>query len=284
MKVPPQLLPLLEDGLIDAVVRPLRSGKEAAVFVVRCGEQLRCAKVYKDAKQRGFRQAVNYQEGRKARSSRQARAMEKRTRYGRREQETAWHNAEVDALYRLAAAGVRVPQPYGLFDGVLLMELITDATGDAAPRLGDLPLTAREATDCHTRLIGEVVRMLCAGMVHGDLSEYNVLLTAGGPVIIDLPQVVDASANNNARALLERDVANLAQYLGRYAPQLQGSAYGPEIWQLYAAGTLHPDSLLTGQVEVDTTPANVGDVLREIDAARLEAQIRQAGREAAAER
>lgn len=284
MKVPPQLLPLLEDGLIDAVVRPLRSGKEAAVFVVRCGEELRCAKVYKDAKQRGFRQAVAYQEGRKARNSRQMRAMEKRSRYGRREAETAWHSAEVDALYRLAAAGVRVPQPYGLFDGVLLMELITDPAGDAAPRLGDLPLTEQEAVSCHARLLADVVRMLCAGMVHGDLSEFNVLLTADGPVIIDLPQVVDATANNSACALLERDVTNLGEYLGRYAPQLQGRAYGPEIWQLYAAGVLHADSVLTGEVVADTAPANVGDVMREIEAARLEAELRQAGREAAAQR
>lgn len=257
MKVPPQLLPLLGDGLIDAAVRPLRSGKEAAAFVVRCGHGLRCAKAYEDAGQRGFRQVVNYQEGRKVHSRRQARAMEKRTRHGRREQEAVWHNAEVDALYRLAAAG------------------------DAAPRLGDLTLSAEEATDCHAQLIGEVVRMLCAGMVHGDLSEYNVLLTAGGPVIIDLPQVVDASANNNARALLERDVASLAGYLGCYAPLLLGSAYGPQIWRLYAAGALHPDSILSGQVEADTTPANVGDVLREIDAACLQAEQRQAAREAA---
>ena len=251
---------------------------------MRCGEQLRCAKVYKDARQRGFKQAVAYQEGRKARNSRQMRAMEKRSRYGRREAETAWHSAEVDALYRLAAAGVRVPQPHGLFDGVLLMELITDPAGDAAPRLGDLPLTVQEALDCHARLLADVVRMLCAGMVHGDLSEFNVLMTAGGPVIIDLPQVVDATANNNARALLERDVTNLGEYLGRYAPQLQGRAYGAEIWQLYAAGTLHPDSVLTGHVDADTTPANVDDVMREIDAARLEAELRQAGREAAAQR
>lgn len=283
MKVPPQLLPLLEDGLIDAVVRPLRSGKEAAVFVVRCGQELRCAKVYKDARQRGFRQAVVYQEGRKARNSRQMRAMEKRSRYGRREAETAWHGAEVDALYRLAAAGVRVPQPFGLFDGVLLMELITDPAGDAAPRLGDLPLTAQEALDCHARLMADVVRMLCAGMVHGDLSEFNVLLAADGPVIIDLPQVVDAAANNGARALLERDVTHLGEYLGRFAPQLQGRAYGPEIWQLYAAGALHPDQVLTGEAVADTTPANVDDVLRQIDAARLEAELRQAGREAAAQ-
>mgnify|MGYP000397916829 CR=1 FL=1 len=189
MKVPPQLLPLLEDGLIDAVVRPLRSGKEAAVFVVLCGQELRCAKVYKDARQRGFRQAVAYQEGRKARNSRQMRAMEKRSRYGRREAETAWHSAEVDALYRLAAAGVRVPQPHGLFDGVLLMELITGPDGDVAPRLGDLPLTAQEALDCHARLLADVVRMLCAGMVHGDLSEFNVLLTADGLKLLQQPQL-----------------------------------------------------------------------------------------------
>ncbi|MGK2942035.1 MAG: PA4780 family RIO1-like protein kinase [Immundisolibacter sp.] len=281
MKVPAPLQPLLEDGLIDEVVRPLRSGKEATVYVVRCGEELRCAKVYKDVRQRGFRQAVQYQEGRKVRNTRQARAMEKRTSYGRREQETAWHSAEVNALYRLVAAGVRVPLPQGLFDGVLLMELIVDAGGDVAPRLGDLVLEPQQACAYHARLIGDIVRMLCAGMVHGDLSEYNVLVGTDGPVIIDLPQAVEAAVNNSAQALLERDVANMTSYLGHFAPQLLGTAYGPEIWQLYAAGDLSPDSVLTGQVELDTTPADVVEVLREIEAARQEALMRQEAREAA---
>jgi RIO kinase 1 len=274
VKVPPQLLPLLEDGLIEAVVRPLRSGKEAAVFVVRCGQELRCAKVYKDARQRGFRQAVAYQEGRKARNSRQMRAMEKRSRYGRREAETAWHSAEVDALYRLAAAGVRVPQPHGLFDGVLLMELITGPDGDVAPRLGDLPLTAQEALDCHARLLADVVRMLCAGMVHGDLSEFNVLLAADGPVIIDLPQAVDAAGNNHAARMLLRDVDNLRVFFGRHAPALLATQYGPEIWALYAGGLLEPDMPLTGRYERRPGAVDLSGLLREIEDARLEEAAR----------
>ena len=275
MKVPKRIQPLIEEGLVDAVLRQLMSGKEATVYVVRCGDDVRCAKVYKEASQRSFRQAASYQEGRKVKNSRQARAMEKRTSYGRKMQEEVWQNAEVDALYRLAAAGVRVPTPYICFEGVLLMELLTDADGNAAPRLNDLDLSAEQALAYHAQLLSQVVLMLCAGVIHGDLSEYNILVDATGPVIIDLPQAIDAAGNTEAAAMLERDVANLAACLGRFAPELTDTQYGKEIWALYTAGLLQPDTVLTGKVAPPTRPADVGAVLREIDIARQEEEERQ---------
>jgi RIO kinase 1 len=274
MKIPKRLLPLVEEGLIDSVVRQLMSGKEATVFVVRCDDQIRCAKVYKEASQRSFRQAASYQEGRKVKNSRQARAMEKGSRYGRKMQEEVWQNAEVDALYKLAAAGVRVPTPYICFEGVLLMELVTDAEGNAAPRLNDVELSAEMALKYHAQLLHQVVLMLCAGVIHGDLSEYNILVDAEGPVIIDLPQAIDAAGNTEAAPMLERDVDNLATYFSRFAPQIAATQYGKEIWQLYVAGLLRPDSILTGRVEVDTRPADVGAVMREIALAEQEEQER----------
>jgi len=275
MKTPKRIEPLVQDGLVDEVIRQLMSGKEAQVYVVRCGEEIRCAKVYKDADKRSFRQSVQYTEGRKVKNSRRARAMEKGTRYGRQEREEAWQNAEVDALYRLAAAGVRVPQPYNVLEGVLLMELVTDANGDAAPRLNDLVLTEEQAREYHGALIGEVVRMLCAGVVHGDLSEYNVLVGSDGPVIIDLPQAVDAAGNNSAGSMLERDVDNLAAYFGRFAPELCATEYGKEIWSLYESGELRPEIALTGRFKHNDKPADVRSVMREIDAARDEEAARQ---------
>lgn len=272
MKIPKRLQPLVEEGLIDTVVRQLMSGKEATVFVVRCGDEVRCAKVYKEASQRSFRQAASYQEGRKVRNSRQARAMEKGTRYGRKMQEEVWQNAEVDALYRLAAAGVRVPTPYSCFEGVLLMDLVTDANGHVAPRLGDVELTEEVALAYHAQLLRQVVLMLCAGVIHGDLSEYNILVDAEGPVIIDLPQAIDAAGNTEAGPMLERDVDNLKTFFSRYAPQLAASQYGKEIWKLYGAGLLTPETVLSGRVEADKRPANVGAVLREIELARREAE------------
>src|SRR5476649_214800 len=245
MKTPKRIEPLVEEGLIDEVIRKLMGGKEAEVYVVRCGEDIRCAKVYKEANKRSFRQIVQYTEGRKVKNSRRARAMEKGSRYGRQEQEQAWQNAEVEALQRLASAGVRVPLPYNFLEGVLLMELVTDENGNAAPRLNDLALSAAQAREYHHILIMQVVRMLCAGIVHGDLSEYNVLVGSDGPVIIDLHQAVDAAGNNNACSMLERDVNNLTAYFGRFAPELLNTDYGKEIWSLYQSGKLHPESPLT---------------------------------------
>ena len=275
MKIPKRLEPLVEDGLIDAVIRQLMSGKEAMIFVVRCGDEIRCAKVYKEANKRSFRQAVDYTEGRKTKNSRRARAMEKGTRYGRKVQEEAWQSAEVDALYRLAAAGVRVPAPYNFHEGVLLMELVTDAHGEPAPRLNDLEFSAEEALTYHALLMQEVVRMLSAGIVHGDLSEYNILLGAAGPVIIDLPQAVDAAGNNHARDMLERDVANLTNYFGRSAPELLVTEYGKEIWALYEQGRLTPDVPLTGRFDRVLPPVDLKSVVREIDDARAAEAARQ---------
>lgn len=274
MKIPKRLAPLLEEGLIDEVLGQLMSGKEATIYVVRVGDAKRCAKVYKDAQQRSFRQASSYRDGRKVKNSRQARAMEKGTRYGRQMQEAAWQNAEVDALFRLAAAGVRVPQPYICTDGVLLMELVVDAVGGVAPRLNDVELTEARALELHALLLQQVVRMLCAGMIHGDLSEYNILLAADGPVIIDLPQAVDAAGNNQAGEMLKRDVDNLAAYFGRFAPQLLTAQYGAEIWTLFEAGQLKVDTALTGRIEIDTRPVDLDGVLQELEDTRLEEEAR----------
>ena len=274
MKTPPRLQPLVEEGLIDTVVRQLMSGKEAMVYVVRCGDDTRCAKIYKEATQRSFRQAVDYPENRKVKYSRSARAMAKGSKFGRQEQEAAWQSAEVDALYRLATAGVRVPTPYNFCDGVLLMELVTDADGDAAPRLNDVVFSPEDALRHHATLVKEVVRMLCAGVVHGDLSEFNILLAADGPVVIDLPQAIDAAGNNHAQRMLQRDVDNLKNFFGQFAPALLTTRYGEEIWSLYHSGALSVESVLTGQFERATRSVDVGSVLREVDDARAEEAAR----------
>ena len=285
MKAPPRLQSLVEEGLIDTVVRQLMSGKEAMVFVVRCGDETRCAKIYKEANNRSFRQAVDYTENRKVKNSRSARAMAKGSKFGRQEQEAAWQNAEVDALYRLAAAGVRVPQPFNFHDGVLLMELVTDAHGDAAPRLNDVAFTPESARTHHATLVAEVVRMLCAGVVHGDLSEFNILLAhlpgadgeegTQGPVIIDLPQAVDAAGNNHAQRMLLRDVANLRNFFGQFAPELRTTQYGPEIWSLYQSGLLGNETALTGRYAPERVDVDMQAVLREIDDARDEEAARR---------
>ncbi len=275
MKAPPRLQSLIEEGLIDTVVRQLMSGKEAMVYVVRCGDETRCAKIYKEATQRSFRQAVDYTENRKVKNSRQARAMAKGTKFGRESQEAAWQSAEVDALYRLADAGVRVPKPHNFCDGVLLMELVTDEHGDAAPRLNDVVLTPEQAREHHAMLLVQVVRMLCAGVVHGDLSEFNILLAEDGPVIIDLPQAVDAAGNNHARRMLLRDVANLRGFFGGFAPELLQTEFGPEIWALYERGMLQPDTPLSGRFDRKTGAVDVGGLMREIDDARAEDAARR---------
>ncbi|MDT8410349.1 MAG: PA4780 family RIO1-like protein kinase [Wenzhouxiangellaceae bacterium] len=270
MKIPKRLMPLAADGLIDEVVGQLKSGKEADVFVVRCGSEHCCAKVFKEANTRGFKQAVQYQEGRNVRNSRRARAMNKRTSYGQKEQEKAWLNAEVDALYTLSAAGVRVPVPRGFVDGVLLMDLITDGAGNVAPRLDGMVLEPAEARRYHDQVIAEIVRMLAAGLIHGDLSEFNVLVDDRGPVIIDLPQAVNAAANNSAAMMLVRDVERMRNFFGRFAPELLATEYGKEIWALYASGKLYPDSSLTGRYQPSQDDVNLGELMSIIDAAREE--------------
>lgn len=279
MKTPKRLSALVLDGLIDEVIRPLKSGKEAAVYVVRSEGETLCAKVYKEANKRAFHSQALYREGRKVRNSRQARAMERGSKFGRKQAEEVWQNTEVDALYRLAAAGVRVPRPHNFLDGVLLMELLTDEHGEAAPRLNDLDLTNEQALLYHEQLIHEVVKMLCGGIIHGDLSEFNILVDSEGPVIIDLPQAVDAAANNNAEHMLARDVANLAAYFGQFAPELLGTSYGKEIWTIYEHGSLTPETKLTGHYKGSNKQADVDAIMREIDDAREEALRRKLGRE-----
>jgi RIO kinase 1 len=280
MKTPPGLQPLIDDGVIDEVVRSLKSGKEATVYLVRSGPHLRCAKVYRDMAQRSFQKRAQYQEGRGVRGSRQARAMGKSTSFGRREQETAWKNAEVDALYQLVAAGVRVPQPLGYFDGVLVMELVADADGNPAPRLGEVQLSPETAREYHAVLIRDVVRMLSLGLIHGDLSEFNVLVAPDGPVIIDLPQAVNAAGNNAALAMLERDVNNLRSSLGRFAPELLATEFAREMWSLFEQGELRPESVLTGVFAREETVVDPDGVLLVIDDAReeeIQRQLRLAG-------
>jgi RIO kinase 1 len=281
MKIPKELQTLIDDGVIDEVVRSLKSGKEAAVYVVRVGSDIRCAKVYKNMSQRSFQQRAQYREGRQVRGSRQSRAIGKRTRFGRKEEESAWKNTEVDALYQLLEAGVRVPNPHSYSDGVLVMELVTDAQGRSAPGLGEVDLTAEEAREFHRFLVLQVQRMLCAGLIHGDLSEYNVLIGATGPVIIDLPQVVNAAGNNNARAMLLRDVGNVTATLARFAPELSATRYGEELWHLFETGGLSTDSALTGLFIDDEHAVDIEAVQQVIEHARDEEERRQRGREEA---
>jgi len=275
MKIPKKLIPLYEDGVIDEVISQLMSGKEATVYVVASGDEIRCAKVYKDAEKRSFKQAVTYVEGRKSKNSRRARAMEKGSKFGKKQVEEAWHNAEVEALYKLDAAGVRVPKPFGCFDGVLLMELVCDDEGSVAPRLNDVAFDEEQAIEDHALMMEYVKLMLCAGIVHGDLSEFNVLVDDYGPVIIDLPQAVDAAANTNAKKMLERDVKNMRDYYGQFAPSILNTSYAKEMWSLYEEAKLKPDTPLTGLFEEDNTSANVDSVLEEIKAALIEEQEKQ---------
>ncbi|MEA3404955.1 MAG: PA4780 family RIO1-like protein kinase [Pseudomonadota bacterium] len=275
MKTPKRILPLVEDGLVDEVIRRLMSGKEADVFMVRCGSEIRCAKVYKEASKRSFKKAVEYQEGRKVRNSRRGRAMQKGSKFGRQQQEEVWQNAEVDALYKLAAAGVRVPEPYGCFDGVLLMELITDENGDVAPRLNDVGMSAEQAREDHAEMMHNIMLMLSVGLIHGDLSEFNVLVDEYGPVVIDLPQAVDAAANNNAKRMLTRDVDNITHYYAQYAPELKQTQYAKEIWALFEAGELSADIELTGKFDEVEQEADVDSVMEEIKAALEAEQLRQ---------
>jgi RIO kinase 1 len=275
MKVPKRLQPLIDDGLINEVISRLMSGKEADIFIVRCGDKIRCAKVYKDAVKRSFKKAAQYQEGRKVRSGRRARAMEKNSSYGRKQQEEIWQSAEVDALSLLARAGVRVPETFGCVDGVLLMELITDEDGDVAPRLDDVSMPEQQALEDHEVMMHYIKLMLCAGLVHGDLSRFNVLVDEYGPVIIDLPQAVNAAANNNAQAMFIRDVENITSYYAEFAPSLKQTRYAEEMWSLFEDGQLKPETALSGQFQDPDEDADVDSVLEEIKAVMREEQERQ---------
>ncbi|WP_444912329.1 PA4780 family RIO1-like protein kinase [Microbulbifer sp. PAAF003] len=270
MKTPKRLQPLIDDGLIDEVISRLMSGKEADIFIVRCRDEIRCAKVYKDATKRSFKKAAQYQEGRKVRSGRQARAMQKRSNYGRQQQEEIWQNAEVDALSRLARAHVRVPKTFGCVDGVLLMELITDEAGNVAPRLGDVTMSEEQAIQDHALMIHYIMLMLHEGIVHGDLSEFNVLVDDSGPVIIDLPQAVNAAANNSAQEMFTRDVDNMRRYYGRFAPSLLQTQYAKEMWALFEEGNLTTSSTLSGKFDDADDSADVDAVLEEIKAVMQE--------------
>ncbi len=274
MKIPKRFIPLIEDGLVDEILSQLMSGKEATVYIVRCGESISCAKVYKEASQRSFKKAALYQEGRKVRNTRRARAMQKSSKFGRKQQEEIWHNAEVDALYLLSAAGVRVPEPYGCYDGILLMELVTDAEGYVAPRLNDVELSAEIAREDHKIMMNYIKLMLCAGVIHGDLSEFNVLLDEHGPVVIDLPQAVNASTNNNAQSMLIRDTDNITNYYAQFAPELTKTQYAQEMWELFEEGELTPEYELTGLFEANQEEADVDLVLLEIKEAFKEEQER----------
>lgn len=267
MKIPERLAALEAIGAIDGVVRPLMSGKEAAVYLVETRGELRVAKVYKEASRRSFQHRAEYTEGRKVRNSRQQRAIDKKSKYGREEIESAWRSAEVDAIWKLRAAGVRVPEPYDFVEGVLVMELIRGWDGGPAPRLVDVDFTPDEARDLHRILVREVCKMLCAGVIHGDLSDFNVLITPEGPVIIDFPQWVDPSGNLSARKLFVRDMDNVTSFLARFLPSLADTRFGPEMWSLYEKGTLLPDSPLTGRWRGSERQANVSRVVDEIQAA-----------------
>ena len=275
MRVPESLIPLLDQGIIQEVVRPLMSGKEAQIYLVVSDDQLRVAKVYKTANNRSFHQRAEYTEGRAVRNSRTRRAMGRRSSFGRSQDEAAWRTAEVEIIYRLHGAGLLVPEPYNYIDGVLLMELITGMDGDPAPRLADVSLDPESARLVFTTLLSQVVGMLCVGVVHGDLSEFNVLLGQYGPVVIDFPQAVDPAHNQNARKLLVRDLDNLQLLLTHSVPGSRRLPYGQELWALYTKDNLTPDTQLTGRYRPPKRKANTESVLYEVEVAERDARQRQ---------
>jgi len=275
MRVPERLEPLLEHGVIEEVLQPLMSGKEAEVFLVLSGGEERVAKVYKNAQFRSFKHRTDYTEGRTVRNSREQRAMNKRSRHGRARTEDAWRSAEVDAIHLLRSAGVRVPEPFSFIEGVFVMELVKGEDGAPAPRLVDVQFTAEEATEVFHILLRDVVKMLCAGIIHADLSDYNVLMTPTGPVIIDFPQAVDPARNQSARKLLIRDVKNITNSLGRFAPKLRRTQYGPEMWHLYEHSELDPDTELTGKYAPSKAKAEISSLLEDMLALEEEVRARR---------
>ena len=278
MRMPDSLAALVDYGIIQEVIRPLMSGKEAQVYLVISEGEVRVAKVYKEAQARTFKHRAVYTEGRKTRNTRDQRAIAKRTRHGRAQDEAAWRSTEVDMIHRLSDAGVRVPKPHQFIDGVLVMELIKDADGNPASRLGDLSLGPEWALETYDDLIGQVVRMLCAGVVHGDLSDFNVLMGAKGPALIDFPQSVDPASNQNARRLLLRDVENLHRFLKRFAPEASPAPYAQEMWELYQGNRLRPETKLRGRYSVAPGKTDTSEVLALIGDAREEERERREAR------
>jgi RIO kinase 1 len=235
---------LVADGIVDALIQRVKTGKEAEVFIVRKGEEYLAAKVYKERTARNFKNNVTYKEGRQVRNTRDARAMAKGTKYGLELSEADWRHAEHDALLTVAAAGVRVPKPDLFYEGVLLMELVLGSDGQPAPRLIDVPLTRDEAVAHHRDILGQIVGMLTCDLIHGDLSPYNILMAWNGPTIIDLPQVIKAAHNSQSEGFLIRDVRNITEHFARYAPELKKCAHDGElIWRKYVRRELARDYL-----------------------------------------
>ena len=240
---------LLEDGVIDEVVARLKSGKEADVWLVRHGEQVLAAKVYKDRNFRSFKNNSGYKEGRAVRNSRTQRAMDKGSRFGQAAAEDAWKSAESDALHKLHAQGVRVPAPVLFYEGILLMHLVHDGEGNAAPRLIDAIIPPEQAAGLYQDLRTQAIKMLCADLIHGDLSAYNVLLGAAGPTIIDFPQVVSAAQNSTAESFFKRDIENLRGFFAGLDRTLETKTAGDahEIWHAYVRRDLAPDFVPSGR-------------------------------------
>ncbi|HAT09639.1 MAG TPA: serine protein kinase RIO [Planctomycetes bacterium] len=274
MLIPDRLRSMIDDGFVRRIIRPLKSGKEAEVFVVETEDGICAAKVYKEAHRRNFRQRQDYVEGRRSGDTRRDRAIDSGSRFGQAQREAAWQTAESDTMRRLNAAGIRIPRLRQLGDGVLLMDLVTGADGDPAPQLATQHYQRDEAKHWHYQLVHEVSRMLCAGVVHGDLSEYNILHATNGPVIIDFPQATDAARNSNAKRLLLRDVNNLTRFFSRFAPELRRSEYGQEMWLLHEQTALKPDTRLTGRYTAARGAVDAQIVLREIEAAKRDAAKR----------
>jgi RIO kinase 1 len=201
--------------------------------------------------------------------------MRKQTNYGKKKDEDEWRSTEADIIYRLHAADVTVPEPYHYVENVLIMALVRDAQGKPAPRLADVQPSPSEARVIFDHLLAETVRMLCAGVVHGDLSEFNVLMSATGPVIIDFPQAVDPAKNRNAKRILFRDIENIERILSRRSRRQQHARYGQEIWQLYEKQLLTPDTRLTGRAPKQKS-LGANSILAEMEALDRAARERRA--------
>ena len=237
-----QLDLLLSEGILDEVLGRLKSGKEAEVFRVVYRGQVVAAKVYKDRIQRSFQHNVAYKEGRKVRNSRTQRAIDKGSRFGRDEAEDAWKSSEAGTLQLLHRQGVRVPTPVLFYEGVLLMELVLDADGDTAPRLIEAAIEPEQASAIYRDLRGQIIKVLCCDLIHGDLSPYNVLLGTAGPTIIDFPQAISAAHNSQSEGFFQRDFENIFNFFAELDRRLLAQrGDGREIWRAYARRELSPD-------------------------------------------